>query len=353
MQQSKCQQSQSSQNTRSEVATALHKSYEVQVNYAKDQLATHAFDTVEKATTLLENVLGLPGFSDFWVKLHRPEAPSFDLSGKLKLGKIKIEINLISANKHWELDLGTIDLPGSLKAVVSTSLSTVQGAMSLGGELLSCSNWHLPGEAVKCIGNKIVDLFAQLKKVASTALATVEGAMSLGQELQSCSNWHLPGEAVKCFAGKTIEKVEELNFPGDSAVQQVQKMITVGRDLNCANWHVNGGLVTCLGTKIIDKVPPLKATVNVGHELSACSQQTGDALMQCLGTIIIENTPPFSFLSHLGDLLSEFLEARRFALLSRLWAHTHTQVPEPLRVPKPLGLCRASRRWRARWPSRS
>eukprot|EP00439_Symbiodinium_sp_Y106_P048874 s6025_g6.t1 len=223
------------------------------VNYAKDQLATHAFDTVEKATTLLENVLGLPGFSDFWVKLHRPEAPSFDLSGKLKLGKIKIEINLISANKHWELDLGTIDLPGSLKAVVSTSLSTVQGAMSLGGELLSCSNWHLPGEAVKCIGNKIVDLFAQLKKVASTALATVEGAMSLGQELQSCSNWHLPGEAVKCFAGKTIEKVEELNFPGDSAVQQVQKMITVGRDLNCANWHVNGGLVTCLGTKIIDK----------------------------------------------------------------------------------------------------
>jgi len=278
------------------------------VNYAKDQLATHAFDTVEKATTLLENVLGLPGFSDFWVKLHRPEAPSFDLSGKLKLGKIKIEINLISANKHWELDLGTIDLPGSLKAVVSTSLSTVQGAMSLGGELLSCSNWHLPGEAVKCIGNKIVDLFAQLKKVASTALATVEGAMSLGQELQSCSNWHLPGEAVKCFAGKTIEKVEELNFPGDSAVQQVQKMITVGRDLNCANWHVNGGLVTCLGTKIIDKVPPLKATVNVGHELSACSQQTGDALMQCLGTIIIENTPPFSFLSHLGDLLSEFLE---------------------------------------------
>ncbi|CAE7925412.1 unnamed protein product [Symbiodinium necroappetens] len=278
------------------------------VNYAKDQLATHAFDTVEKATTLLENVLGLPGFSDFWVKLHRPQAPSFDLSGKLKLGKIKIEINLISANKHWELDLGTIDLPGGLKTILSTSLATVQGAMSLGGELQGCSNWHLPGEAVKCIGNKIVDLFAQLKEVASTALATVQGAMSLGGELQSCSNWHLPGEAVKCFAGKTIEKVEELNFPGNSAVQQVQKMITVGRDLDCMNWHVNGGLVTCLGTKIIDKVPPLKATVNVGHELSTCSQQTGDALMQCLGTIIIENTPPFSYMSHLGDVLSEFLE---------------------------------------------
>ncbi|CAE7221728.1 unnamed protein product, partial [Symbiodinium sp. KB8] len=336
------------------------------VNYAKDQLATHAFDTVEKATTLLENVLDLPGFSDFWVKLHRPEAPSFDLSGKLKLGKIKVEINLISANKHWELDLGTIDLPGGLKTIVSTPLTTVQGAMSLGGELQSCPNWHLPGEAVKCIGNKIVDVFAQLKAVASTALPTVQGAMSLGGELQSCPNWHLPGEAVKCIgnkivdvfaqlkavastalptvqgamslggelqscpnwhvpgeavkclAGKTIEKVEELNFPGDSAVHQVQKMITVGRDLNCANWHLNGGLVACLGTKIIDKVPPLKATVNVGHELSTCSQQTGDALMQCLGTIIIENTPPFSYLSHLGDVLSEFLEAGRFALLSRL-----------------------------------
>ncbi|CAE7515684.1 unnamed protein product [Symbiodinium sp. CCMP2592] len=295
------------------------KTLDEKVAYAKKMLTTHPIDTVETATELLQGVLSQSGFQDVWVKLHRPTLPSH-VSGRLYLGKVKVEIKLISEIKTAELDLGSIDLPSQLKEVVGKPLWQIQGALSLGQDLSGCSNWHLPGNAVKCFGDKIIDQAAPLKEVVGKPLMHIQGALSLGRDLLGCSNWHLLGNAVKCFGDKIIDQAAPLKEVVGKPLTHIQGALSLGQNLlGCSNWDVPGNAVKCFADKIINQVPELSATaggavaavqkmITVGKELTSCSEQSGSGIVECLGTKIIQHTPPFSFLNQMGDILSEFFE---------------------------------------------